>query len=214
MRKITKVPNGPLVKKKGLYKGSTLKSGGKLKKAQNSTTTTSQTTKAPVLTWQQMTQLQRAAKKAELIKQGGFERFQKYKDSISADATNKREADFAKSAAIRGMTVDEYRKHIKKNARKPDAQLPGLEIDKACKRGKTTGSCSTGESNRGESLRDTKRNGGPIKKAKAGGMIKRADGSYSKRGLWDNIRANKGSGKKPTKQMLQQEKKIKAKTKK
>jgi len=43
-----------------------------------------------------------------------------------------------------------------------------------------------------------------------GGMIKRADGSYSKRGLWDNIRANKGSGKKPTKQMLEQEKKIKA----
>ena len=49
---------------------------------------------------------------------------------------------------------------------------------------------------------------------KAGGMIKRADGSYSKRGLWDNIRANKGSGKKPTKEMLVQEKKIKAKSKK
>lgn len=49
---------------------------------------------------------------------------------------------------------------------------------------------------------------------KAGGMIKRADGSFSKRGLWDNIRKNKGSGKKPTKQMLVQEKKIKAKTKK
>lgn len=32
--------------------------------------------------------------------------------------------------------------------------------------------------------------------------------------LWNNIRAKKGSGKKPTKQMLQQEKKIKAKTKK
>jgi protein-disulfide isomerase-like protein with CxxC motif len=42
-------------------------------------------------------------------------------------------------------------------------------------------------------------------------MIKRKDGSYSQRGLWDNIRAKKGSGKKPTKQMLQQEKKIKAK---
>ena len=41
-----------------------------------------------------------------------------------------------------------------------------------------------------------------------GGMLKRADGSYSKRGLWDNIRANKGSGKKPTKQMLAQERKI------
>jgi hypothetical protein len=44
---------------------------------------------------------------------------------------------------------------------------------------------------------------------KAGGMIKRADGSYSKRGLWDNMRANKGSGKKPTAEMLKQERKIK-----
>lgn len=49
---------------------------------------------------------------------------------------------------------------------------------------------------------------------RSGGMIKRADGSYSKRGLWDNIRANKGSGKKPTAQMLKQEKKIKAQSKK
>jgi hypothetical protein len=48
------------------------------------------------------------------------------------------------------------------------------------------------------------------KMAQGGKMIKRADGSYSKRGLWDNIRANRGSGKKPTKQMLEQEAKIKA----
>jgi hypothetical protein len=41
-------------------------------------------------------------------------------------------------------------------------------------------------------------------------MIKRRDGSYSQRGLWDNIRANKGSGKKPTKEMLAQERKIKS----
>ena len=45
-------------------------------------------------------------------------------------------------------------------------------------------------------------------------MIKRKDGTYSQRGLWDNIRANKGSGKKPTKAMLKAEKKIKAATKK
>ncbi len=67
-------------------------------------------------------------------------------------------------------------------------------------------------------------NGFPIKKNKTGGkvttakngkqMLKRADGSVSQRGLWDNIRANKGSGKKPTAQMLKQEKKIKAKSKK
>ncbi len=45
-------------------------------------------------------------------------------------------------------------------------------------------------------------------------MLKRADGSYSQRGLWDNIRSNKGSGKEPTKEMLKQEKKIKASSKK
>lgn len=44
-------------------------------------------------------------------------------------------------------------------------------------------------------------------------MIKRADGSYSQRGMWDNIRAAKGSGKRPTKDMLKQERKIKRKTK-
>jgi hypothetical protein len=42
-------------------------------------------------------------------------------------------------------------------------------------------------------------------------MIKRKDGSTSERGLWDNIRANKGSGKKPTKEMLAEAKKIKNK---
>lgn len=45
-------------------------------------------------------------------------------------------------------------------------------------------------------------------------MIKRKNGSSSQRGLWDNIRANKGSGKRPTKAMLSQEKKIKATSKK
>ena len=44
--------------------------------------------------------------------------------------------------------------------------------------------------------------------AAGGEMIRRADGSYSRRGLWDNIRANAGSGKEPTKEMLEQEKKI------
>jgi hypothetical protein len=44
-------------------------------------------------------------------------------------------------------------------------------------------------------------------------MIKRKDGSVSQRGMWDNIRAAKGSGKKPTKKMLKQERKIKRKAK-
>ncbi len=39
-------------------------------------------------------------------------------------------------------------------------------------------------------------------------MIKRKDGNVSERGLWDNVRANVGSGKKPTKSMLKEGKKI------
>ena len=45
-------------------------------------------------------------------------------------------------------------------------------------------------------------------------MIKRKDGSTSQHGLWDSIRAAKGSGKKPTAAMLKQERKIKANSKK
>jgi hypothetical protein len=61
-----------------------------------------------------------------------------------------------------------------------------------------------------------------VKKQKTGGktMLKRADGSVSQRGLWDNLRSkaaqNKKTGAKPkapTKAMLTQEKKIKAKGK-
>jgi hypothetical protein len=44
-------------------------------------------------------------------------------------------------------------------------------------------------------------------------MLKRKDGSKSRRGLWDNIRKNKGSGKKPTAAMLKQERKIKSQSK-
>jgi hypothetical protein len=52
---------------------------------------------------------------------------------------------------------------------------------------------------------------GMISKSKE--LIKRKDGSYSRKGLWDNIRANEGSGKKPTKEMIKQEKEIKSKKK-
>ena len=53
-----------------------------------------------------------------------------------------------------------------------------------------------------------------LKKKNGGKLLKRKDGSKSPRGLWDNIRAAKGSGKKPTPQMLKQEKKIKLQSKK
>ena len=222
-------------------------------------------------------------------------------DSIAAvrraDIVRKKDSILNRNAAARGMTREQVRAQQEADKKKPNAPLPGLQTKEACKRGESKGSCSTGQSNKGESLKDNKRNGGPvkkaqngkrvtrwmtdkeykketdslsknnrkidpgftispkksgkttdpgfmktpsnydpntkrkrvtsedgmlqylkngnkIKKAKSGQMIKRADGSYSRRGLWDNIRANRGSGKKPTKQMLQQERKIKAKTKK
>jgi hypothetical protein len=293
MAKITPVPNGPLIKKKGPFKGSTLKSGGTIKKAQNGDTLT---VKKP--TWQRMTQAQRAAKKAEL----GPEGFKTYKDSISTDATNRRVKATGLSAeqlAANDLKLKE------KMAKKKDAVNEGSQLRGV---GKDDEGCAGSPKEREKRIRQEakRKNGGPIKKAqtggtyyasskgrvgrlsgskigdnvsavqnesidttgyakgkkdftktinrtfekpsskivkradvpkvisnlkkgstakmdlrtpnqrnkakmKAGGMIKRADGSMSKRGLWDNIRANKGSGKKPTKQMLVQEKKIKAK---
>jgi hypothetical protein len=137
MGNITKVPNGPLVKKKGTFKGSTLKNGGPVKKAQNGVMKDSVKTKNDSI----------------LVEQ-----------RKTKDALNKIADDFAKKQ------LEKRKLKLYENKRKSSF--------------------------------------------KAGGMIKRADGSMSRRGLWDNIRANKGSGKKPTAAMLKQEKKIKAKSKK
>jgi hypothetical protein len=139
--KITPVPNGPLIKKKGPFKGSTLKSGGAIKKAQNGTSEYSNP--KPL-----------------------FDKIKKSKDSLDNAMFKLEEKKFkSKTNYLKGKLKNE------------------------------------------QSIMNNK-------KAKAGAMIKRADGSFSKRGLWDNLRANEGSGKKPTKAMLVQEKKIKAKSKK
>lgn len=136
-------------------------------------------------------------------------------DSIAAvrraDIVRKKDSILNRNAAARGMTREQVRAQQEADKKKPNAALPGLQTKEACKRGESKGSCATGQTNKGESLKDTKRNGG---------MIKRADGSYSRRGLWDNLRSkaaqNKKTGAKPkapSKAMLTQEKKIKAKEK-
>jgi hypothetical protein len=56
-------------------------------------------------------------------------------------------------------------------------------------------------------VKSYKRKGKVVKSYKKK-LLKRADGSYSKRGLWDNIRANEGSNKKPSKELLKQANKI------
>jgi hypothetical protein len=90
-----------------------------------------------------------------------------------AAAKAKREANAKKidsivnrNASAKGMTREEYAKWQKKNAKKDPAPLPGLNTDAANKRGKSKGSCSTGEKSRGCSLKDIKRNGGKIKSKK------------------------------------------------
>jgi len=154
--KITPVPNGPLIKKKGQFKGSTLKAGGKIKKLQNG---------------------------------GGGKAKKEYVDRMNT-------ADSLFAESDRQIKDGNYLNMI---SNKPDWNRPLLTIGRENRK-------------KAEKLKN-KKPLGPTR-FKAGGMIKRADGSMSKRGLWDNIRANKGSGKKPTKQMLVQEKKIKAKSKK
>jgi hypothetical protein len=156
MGKITKVPNGPLIKKKGPFKGSTLKAGGKIKKLQNG---------------------------------GGGKAKKEYVDRMNT-------ADSLFAESDRQIKDGNYLNMI---SNKPDWNRPLLTIGRENRK-------------KAEKLKN-KKPLGPTR-FKAGGMIKRADGSMSRRGLWDNIRANKGSGKKPTKQMLVQEKKIKAKAKK
>lgn len=115
-----------------------------------------------------------------------------------------------------------------KNAQGEDRyyRSTGTDIDALGKFNKTKAMLNRADSVRSNTLTPRERevmasqvnpmkNGGKTAKAKSGKqMLKRADGSTSQRGLWDNIRAAKGSGKKPTAAMLKQEKKIKAKTKK
>lgn len=207
--KVTKVPNGPLIKKKGVFKGSTLKAGGTIKKAQNGDST-KVSTLSPYMQ-------KRAAQ--DLVKQKNI----RARDSV-----------LNRTANAQGRTREELRANQKKQKSQEDVARYETRTAKddrelAKESNKTSGpgffdslnSLNPFKEKAGCIYTDEdksgvkKRNGGPVKKkAKAGAMIKRADGSMSKRGLWDNIRKNKGSGKKPTKQMLVQEKKIKAKAKK
>lgn len=55
-----------------------------------------------------------------------------------------------------GKTEKDYWKMVDKRQSGPDAQLAGLEVGKACKRGDTKGSCTTGQTMGGGSLKDTK----------------------------------------------------------
>jgi hypothetical protein len=232
-KNITKVPNGPLIKKKGPFKGSTLKTGGSVKKTANGDPpkpnySNMKTTNRSFFKDKEYTP---TAIDSSYYRQG-FDMATKGKSSIPAydmkttqglrgyeEATkrglNPKKKPKAKAGAMikraqngESFTKDGNEYTYTKQVTRPEGKrkYEGKSIDQA-----TAMKIANFKirNNPSDSLRTVK----PVIK-KNGGLIKRADGSMSRRGLWDNIRANKGSGKKPTKQMLQQEKKIKAKTKK
>ena len=252
MAKITKVPNGPLIKKKGPFKGSTLKNGG---------TTTKQTTELPTLDtlYTKKNRIGNVLTNDYVgrMPSGAIEIGKVTKTSKDGKTTTTKKANQSGILGIK-YTDDEIRKSMneKKNGGpvkkakngttttkttiKPDYSNMKTTKRSFFKNKKYTptaidssyykqgfnralegkSSLSGYDMKTIQGLRGyeeaTKKGLNPSRKpqAKAGAMIKRADGSMSKRGLWDNIRKNKGSVKKPTKQMLVQEKKIKAKSKK
>ena len=308
--KITPVPNGPLIKKKGPFKGSTLKAGGTIKKAQNGTSTEDRRTAAlaarnALIEKQKTTRDSLAQVRQKRIQTNDSLRNERNKKVWAKSYEN---SEGKKKGQDFDTWYKEFDERTKENARKnpePKGERTFFGKDNGLKSPCKGGFCPglNSSSRNGSTIKKAKagtkvkkaflgssmfkdnpiykkttelrgklgssalgipgikpivKNGSKIKKAqgglnlvdvtpkskndtiakkpvqnwvnnpnggnspyiklakkidkkKAGGMIKRDDGSYSKRGLWDNIRANKGSGKKPTAEMLKQERKIKAK---
>jgi hypothetical protein len=212
MRKITKVPNGPLIKKKGPFKGSTLKNGGPVKKEQRVIAKDN----TRVANNFNVSKLLRQEKDAKRLKSDVKRVTRPYTVIAKPDPEAMFPGDSIRYyTGQRGGVGVPYIRDVAGskggllgiNTRTSDAEFAKASRDK--KNFRTYQDTTAVKANF-----EKNKNGGKVTKAKSGAMIKRADGSMSRRGLWDNIRANKGSGKKPTAAMLKQERKIKAKTKK
>lgn len=98
----------------------------------------------PRQSWQQMSVVEKGNKKKELIAKGGIEVFNKYKDSISKDATNRVNKQFEKNAATRGMTVEQLRKDNKKDNVSLDGLNDGKSEKSSSKGGAAKAPCKGG----------------------------------------------------------------------
>lgn len=95
--------------------------------------------------------------KTELSPQDKRAEIQKIVQLNRDEISGKKREEFLRTMKAAGFTnEEEYKKYLVKNAKKKDAGLDGLQVGNANKRGETKGSCSTGETNKGESLKDTK----------------------------------------------------------
>lgn len=210
---ITKVPNGPLIKKKGTFKGSTLKTGGPIKKEQRVIAKDN----TRVANNFNVSKLLRQEKDAKRLKSDVKRVTRPYTVIAKPDPEAMFPGDSIRYyTGQRGGVGVPYIRDIAGSkggligidTRSSDKDFAKASRDK--KNFRTYQDTTAVKANR--DVMGNQKNGGKlVKKAKSGTMIKRADGSMSRRGLWDNIRANKGSGKKPTAAMLKQERKIKAK---
>jgi hypothetical protein len=126
-----------------------------------------------------------------------------------------REREWQVNSAM--STLNDYNKLMKDRELMRDVQKKAQEQLNMVNSKLRGGDNVSKKSNSGKKMKS----GGKLTTAKGGKqMLKRADGSVSQRGLWDNIRSaakrNKAAGKpgkKPTAAMLKQERKIKAKGK-
>jgi hypothetical protein len=71
------------------------------------------------------------------------------------EISGKKREDFLRTMAAAGFTdEEEYKKYLKNLSKKSDVGLDGMETTKCNKRGEKKGSCTTGQTMGGDSLKD------------------------------------------------------------
>jgi hypothetical protein len=162
---ITPVPNGPLIKKKGPFKGSTLKAGGTIKKAQmgssmfkdnpiyKKTTDLRGKIGSAALGMPGIKPVVKNGSKIKKAQEGTIlnprQEARRKLDSITAikraDIIRKKDSIFERNARAKGMTKEELSNWQTKNARKSDQgpsggdSSSGSGLKSPCKGGFCTG---------------------------------------------------------------------------
>jgi len=125
--------------------------------------------------FQLWTSAEKAKHKADLLaSQGGKQKYTSFRDSITTDTKKRNLESLFKNTRQQGFGSDTtaFKKWAIKNEKKSknsggSSHLEGLETSKCNKRGEDKGSCSDPTYvTKGQSLKDTRRNGGKINKLK------------------------------------------------
>lgn len=125
--------------------------------------------------FQLWTSAEKSKHKADLLaEKGGKEKYTSFRDSITTDTKKRNLESLLKNTYQQGFGSDTtaFKKWAIKNEKKSknsggSSHLEGLNISECNKRGKDKGSCSDKTNvSKGQSLKDTRRNGGKISKLK------------------------------------------------